>query len=222
MGNNTRYSAIEIFEMFKEEHRLCSPLDPMADTTYELMPYSLVCEWRGARDYLEWAELSAYFNKRFRINASKSEWQTGFEPEDMKTVMDVCSMIANKAPRVIYPKRKLLGQECLTASVFLGLKRNLFRNGVDVFDMRPSSLVEPYLVKYFDPMMEEVLLTGAKVFDELSYSTTQVMKPNPNWFERIFKPSKTVERIDAGSVKTFRDLVDRICGSEEVLKLLAD
>jgi hypothetical protein len=64
--------------------------------------------------------------------------------------------------------------------VFLGIKQNLFRNGVNVFDMRPSSLVEPYLLKYFGPLMEEVLLTGTKVFDELSYLTARVKRPNPN------------------------------------------
>jgi hypothetical protein len=220
MGKNAKYSVIEVFDMFKEEHRLCSPLDPMADAAYELTPDSLVCEWRNARDLLEWEELSVYFNKRFRINVSKSEWASCFEPDDIRTIMDVCHMISNRASRIVYPKRRLMGQECLTASVFLGLKKNLLRKGVNIFDMRPSSLVEPYLVKYFEPMMEEVLLTGARVFDELGYSTVRIKKPNPNWFERLFRQWEKVERIDTGTVKTFRDLVNRICESEKALELV--
>ncbi len=222
MRNQAKYSAMELFEMFKEEHRLCSPLDPIADAAYELTPDSLICEWRAVRDLLEWEELSVYFNKRFRMNIPKSEWQLCFEPEDTRTIMDVCRMIASKAPRVTYTKRKLLGQECLTASVFLGFKKNLLRNGVNVSYLRPSSLVEPYLVKYFDRMMEEVLLTGATVFDELSYSVSRTLKPNPNWFDKIFRPSIRVERIDTGSVKTFRDLVNRICESDKILELVTD
>ncbi|OGX86619.1 hypothetical protein [Hymenobacter glacialis] len=222
MENNDRYSAVEIFEIFKEEHRLCSPLDFMADSTYELTPNSLIWEWREARDLLGWEKLSAYLNKEFRIDVLKSEWQVCFEPDDVRTIMDVCNMIAYRATRHVYPKRRLLGQECLTASVFLGIKQNLLRNGVNVFDMRPSSLVEPYLLKYFGPVMEEVLLTGTKVFDELSYSTTRVKRPNPNWFEKLFWPWKKVERMDTGTVKTFRDLVNRICESEKVLLLFGD
>ena len=88
--------------------------------------------------------------------------------------------------------------------------------------MRPSSLVEPYLLKHFGPVMEEVLLTGTKVFDELTYSTAWSKKPNPNWFEKLFWPMKRVERMDTGTVKTFRDLVNRICESEKVSELGAD
>ena len=72
MKNNAKYSAVEIFEMFKEEHRLCSPLDFMAYANYELTPNSLIWEWRDARDLLRWEELSANLNKQFRIDVSKS------------------------------------------------------------------------------------------------------------------------------------------------------
>ena len=210
MENNDRYSAIEIFEMFKEEHRLCSPLDFMATPTYELTPDSLIWEWRDARDLLEWEELSVYLNKRFRINVAKIEWEKCFEPDGIRTIMDVCRMIASKASKVTYPMRKPMGQECLTASVFLGFKRNLLRKGVNVSELRPSSIVEPYLVKHFDPMMEEILLMGTNVFDGLKYSTMRIKKPNPNWFEKLFWQWKRVERIETGSVKTFRDLITRI------------
>ena len=222
MKNNAKYSAAEIFEMFKEEHRLCSPLDFMACANYELTPDSLIWEWRDARDLLKWEELSANLNKQFRIDVSKSEWQVLFEPDDVRTIMDVCDMISDKASRLAYPKRKLMGQECLSASVFLGFKKNLMRNGVNVFDMRPSSLVEPYLLKYFAPVMEEILFTGTRIFDELNYSTTRIKKPNPNWFEKLFWQRKKVERMDTGNVKTFRDLVNRICESEKVLELVVD
>ena len=167
MENDAKYSATEIFEMFKEEHRLCSPLDFMADATYELTPNSFIWEWRNARDLLEWEELSIYLNKRFKIDVSKSEWKHHFEPDDIRTIMDVCRMIAAKASKMTYPMRKPMGQECLTASVFLGFKRNLSKKGVNVFALRPSSMVESYLVKDFDPMLEEILLMGANVFDDL-------------------------------------------------------
>jgi hypothetical protein len=186
MGNEAKYSVTEVFEIFKEEHRLCSPLDSMADATYELTPNSLIWEWREARDLLGWEKLSVYLNKELRISVSKIEWQECFEPDDVRTIMDVCNMIADRATRYGYPKRKLLGQECLTASVFLGIKQNLSKNGVNIFDMSPSSLVEPYLLNYFGPVMEEVLLTGTKVFDELTYSTAWNKKLNPNWFEKLF------------------------------------
>ena len=211
MENSSRYAAIEIFNMFKEGHRLCSPLDPMADANYELTPNSLIWDWRDAGDLLQWEELSIYLNKRFRINVSKSEWEKCFEPDGVRTIMDVCRMIAAEASKVTYPMQKPLRQECLTASVFLGFKRNLSKKGVNVLDLRPSSMIESYLVNHFDPMMEEILLRGANVLDDLKYSTTQIRKLNPNWFEKLFWQWERVKRIDTGAVKTFRDLIADVC-----------
>ena len=106
MENSAKYSAVEVFQMFREEHRLCSPLDSMAYATYELTPNSLIWEWRDARDLLGWEKLSAYLNKEFRIDVSKSEWQVCFEPDDVKTIMDVCNMIADRATRRRWSKMR--------------------------------------------------------------------------------------------------------------------
>lgn len=60
------YTPNEIFEIFKEEHRLCSPLDFMAYPKFDLKFDSKVWEWRDCRDLLEWEELSVCLNDHFQ------------------------------------------------------------------------------------------------------------------------------------------------------------
>jgi len=55
-----KYTAEEILQIFKEQHRLCSPLDPEADPYAEINNETTIREWRWANDLLGWRELSHF------------------------------------------------------------------------------------------------------------------------------------------------------------------
>lgn len=66
-----KYTAEEILQIFKEQHRLCSQLDPEADPHAEINSQTSIKEWRWANDLLGWKDLSHFLNQEFRIEIQR-------------------------------------------------------------------------------------------------------------------------------------------------------
>ncbi|GAB2791543.1 hypothetical protein GCM10027275_40480 [Rhabdobacter roseus] len=62
-----KYTAEEILEIFKEQHRLCSPLDPEADPWTDITAEMTIREWRWANDLLSWKDLSNFLIKNSEL-----------------------------------------------------------------------------------------------------------------------------------------------------------
>lgn len=205
-----KYTTEEILEIFKEQHRLCSPLDPEADPWAEISSEMSIREWRWANDLLGWKELSKFLNQEFRINLPEKTWYDALEPAKTKRLIEVCELIAKHATKEYFQERKLFGQPCLKASLFLTIKRNLEKKGVNVSDLRPSSSFNEYLDNHFSPVLEEITLTGTKPIDKIE----TIRRKKGFWNAiNIFDPER--HEILTGDVKTFRDLVDKIIDERE-------
>lgn len=205
-----KYSAEEVLEIFKEQHRLCSPLDLEADPFAEITAEMTIREWRWANDLIGWVELSEFLNKEFRIDITKDVWFNTLEPAKNRHLIDVCRLIANHASKDNYQPKKLFGQPCIKASVFLTIKRNLEQKGVDVSGLRPSSSLAEYMAKYFSPVVEEITLTGTKPIEKIE----RRRRKDGFWSAiNIFDPDRF--EILTGEVKTFRDLVEKIIDEKE-------
>ena len=148
----------EILKIFIEQHKICSPLDPEADPFEILSMDSTIDEWRNANDLLAWRPLSRFLNEEFDMKNSEEEWSAVLTPSDSKTLKDVCTFICDNTNYKDVQPIKILGQECLSAAIFLTLKKYLQRRNVDVTDLKPSSSIIPYLEKYFSPMLELSLI----------------------------------------------------------------
>ena len=144
-----KYTAEEILEIFKEQHRLCSPLDPEADLWAEISSEMKIRDWRWANDLLGWKELSKFLNQEFRIDIPEKTWYDTLEPAKSKRLIDVCELISQNATKEYFQEKRLFGKPCLKASVFLTIKRNLEKKGVNVSDLRPSSNLTQYMDKNF-------------------------------------------------------------------------
>lgn len=205
-----KYTTEEILEIFKEQHRLCSPLDPEADPWAEISSEMTIREWRWANDLLGWKELSKFLNQEFRIDIPEKTWYDTLEPAKSRRLIDVCKLISKHASNEYFKERKLFGQPCLKASVFLTIKRNLEKKGVNVSDLRPSSSFNEYLDKHFSPVLEEVTLTGTKPIDKI-----ETKKRKEGFWNtiNIFDPER--HSLLTGDVKTFRDLVEKIFDERE-------
>jgi len=205
-----KYTAKEILEIFKEQHRLCSPLDPEADLWAEITAEMTVEEWRWANDLLGWKKLYKFLNQEFRIDIPEKIWYETLEPAKSKRLIDVCELISKNATKEYFQEKRLFGEPCLKASVFLTIKRNLEKKGVNVSDLRPSSSLTEYMDKNFSPVLEEITLTGTKPIDKIE------MKRRKKGFWNainIFDPER--HEILTGEVKTFRDLVEKIIDDRE-------
>ena len=205
-----KYTAEEILEIFKEQHRLCSPLDPEADLWAEITADMTIREWRWANDLLTWKELSKFLNQEFRIDISEKTWYETLEPAKTRRLIEVCELISKHAIKEYFQERKLFGQPCLKASVFLTIKRNLEKKGVNVSALKPSSSLTEYMDKNFSPVFEEITLTGTKPIDKI-----ETRRRKKGFWNKINIFDLERHEILTGEVKTFRDLVEKIIDERE-------
>lgn len=200
-----KYSKEEILEIFKEQHRLCSSLDPEADPLAIIHSDMTIKEWRLANDLVPWKKLSEYLNQEFKINIDEKEWCKILVPESSKKLIGVCGIIADNAVKDEFEPKNLFGTPCIKAAVFLTLKKNLKNKGVDVSNLKPSSLISEYLEKYFTPTLEEITLTGTKPIKEINVK----LKKSGFWNAiNIF--DKDRYEITFSNLVTFRDLTEKI------------
>ena len=177
-SNYRKITPEEVFFIFKEEHRLCSQFDVEADPTVDLTMDSSIKEWRYSMDLLPWRKLGKYLNEEFEINISENDWESTLEPARTKRLGDVCRLISNHAQIEIVKPIKLFGKDCLSASLFKTIKRNLTKRGVDTSDLKPSTLIEPYLKNYFGEFIEQINKNYTGVIPEIKTNETKLSKSN--------------------------------------------
>lgn len=202
-----KLSSTDILNIFIEQHRICSPLDIEADPTAVLNFESTINEWREANDLLPWRELSKYLNEAFGIFVSEEEWKATLNPSRSKTLKDVCELISKNCDYQDIKPVNIFGKNCLSASIFITLKKYLSRRNVDVSEIKPSTEIEPYLNKYYSEMLEQIgiISNGKKIFDDFDYKTN-----NKIGFWNIFKFPTNKYQLETGEIKTFRDLIEKI------------
>ena len=135
----------EVFFIFKEEHRLCSPLDPEVDPSFDLQPTSTIAEWMEAIDGRPWMELREVYNDLYNMNVAIEDWRSvaGFSNE--KPMQGVFELIAKYGRLDLMEPIKILGQTCIHAAVFKSIMKHLSSKGVDTSKLTPSSPIEPAL-----------------------------------------------------------------------------
>ena len=196
-----------VLDIFIEQHRLCSPLDVEADPSEVLSFTSTIDDWTNANDLLPWRQLYPVLNTEFDISATEKEWENVLTPSHQRTLKDVCELISSHSKRVDIHAVKLLGQECLSAAVFLTLKKYLQQRQIDVSNLRPSSPVTEYLEKHFGELFQQitVLANGRQLFDKLDVKLKK--KGFINYINIFDKDRYT---FLTGDIKTFRDLTLKI------------
>lgn len=218
MNDTTSYTPDELLEIFKEQHRLCSPLDFMANETFVLTKETLIYEWSDSMDLLPWDELVKFLNQEFRITVSLKIWDTILNPDDKKTLGGLCDFLSTVAEKEIVKPIKILGSECLTAAIFMTLRRNLKSKGVDVTNLKPSTRIEDFLDinDNFSPLLEEVTLTGVQIFERLEYGKLDSERRFKYWIDKIFPNWIYKRSVKSGDVETFRDLVEKIVENKKL------
>ena len=198
----------DILNILVEQHRITSPLDLEADPEAILNFKSTVREWRNAGDLLHWKPLSEFLNESFGISVSEDEWKKTLTPSRQKTLREVSELIAKNCEYEDIEPINIFGNKCLKASVFFTLKKYLKRRNVDTSDIRPSSLIAPYLEKYYSEMLEQIgiISKGNIIFEELDYAPTRKL----TFWETVNVFDKSRYAFKTGDIKTFRDLTNRI------------
>lgn len=208
-----KYTPDEVLHIFREQHRLVSPLDVGAEPSIEIKADMSIRDWRIANDLIPWKKLYKILNQEFRVNISEEEWKQVFEPAKEKRLFEVCQLIAKYAETEIVEPVRLFGADCLSAAIFLNLKKKLKERGVDVSELRPSSKLSPYLEKHISHLLTEITLTGLNPIETI----TEKRKHKGFWNAiNIFDPNRY--ELVTGNIVTFRDLVEKMTAKKSESK----
>ena len=210
------YTSKELFEIFKEQHRLFSPLDPVADEYYILKRETKIWELQEAQDLLPWDKYGDFLNQMFKIQVPRKNWKTILESEN--TLGNLCDFLSTVAKKEIHKPITILGKECLSASIFLTLKNNLKNKGVNVENLKPSTNIAEFIDinKNFSPVMEEATITGVETFKEIKLGRLETDRRYKYWIDKIFPHWVYKRPLSTGEIKTFRDLVEKIMENKKL------
>lgn len=151
-----KYTKDDILQMLISQYKFGIEFDPVVIKGMDLNYESSIFEWRDACDLVDTKKLAKIYHKEFNLNRPISELENILEDEDNKTISDFCEYISENAEREKIEPIKLLGQNCTSASIFRVLKQKLTENGADTTELKPSSEINPFFLKYGGQLFNEV------------------------------------------------------------------
>jgi hypothetical protein len=171
-----KYQPEEILQIIQANYKQQQQFDPIALKNGNLTFSTTIFDWRDTCDLVETNQLWQHLNFYFRLNIEKNAWMTVLDPEDDKTLKDLCKFIAYHANKPVITPIKLFDKDCLTASIFRTIKQKLQERGIDTTDIRPTSVLEPLWQKWGSTFAEEINLVSPNVLPPIDYKA--------NWLHR--------------------------------------
>lgn len=138
-----------ILAVLRDQHRHQCEYDPEADPDIELSFDASIQDWRYACDLIEWRPLATALNEQWSIDVPFATWKRVLSPPRNRRLQDVCELIAEHATIETVVAPIVLGRVCAPAGIFFAVRELLERDGADVRDFRPSSLLPDYAVDHF-------------------------------------------------------------------------
>jgi hypothetical protein len=204
------YTPQDVLKILEEEYRLLSFVDIEVDEGLEMSGDITVYEWRSRMDFLPWRKLYQAQNKKFKIELPYETWMEAVEPEEKRTLWDMCVFIAQHARKEIIRPIRLFGRDCLGAAVFLTLKKNLSATGIDVDDLRPSTPLRGLLdARRFPCVLAEIVMAGTRTFEVLKLK----LRSDISFWRKMNLFARDRYYVDTGSIRTFGDLAKKIAES---------
>lgn len=205
-----KYKAEEIFQIFQEQHRLSQYIDSEHFDLEIESGKELDQEESHPIGLVYWKKYWSLFEGRYwQAWANNSEGRD-FQPDFRLYIDKVCQHLSQTRNKEIPEPISLLGQCCISASIFRHLKHELARKGVPTDDLRPSSPIAPYLNSHFWPMIEVICSSGKRVFDVFDRINHRFERKTSNWRSKVIPQFRWVSDWDTGEVKTFRHVVIQI------------
>jgi hypothetical protein len=172
-----KYSKNDILQMLISQYQFAIEFDPVVNKGMDFNYESSIFDWRDACDLIEPKKLAKVYHQSFKLNRPISELENILTDENNRTVSDFCEYIAKHAERQKIEPISLLGQNCQTASIFRTLKQNLSNNGADTRDIKPSSEINLFFMKYGGLLVDEVNKIAPGTMSEFDFKQ--------NWISRI-------------------------------------
>lgn len=151
----SKYSAIEILQILNDFYNFQAVFDPEVDAGLVLTFATTISEWREICDLVEPRKLAKSYQDLFQLTSPT------IQLEDLmlssKNSLEVlCCYLSQHAVKQSISPILIMGQYCMTASIFKTLISNLKIRGVEVKNIRPSSKLAPLFLKHAAIFLEEI------------------------------------------------------------------
>jgi hypothetical protein len=176
IGPISKYQPEEILQIIQANYVQQQQFDDIVLKNYDLTFETTISDWQDICDLVDTSELFKYLNYYFHLEASRETWMDILEPEEEKTLGDLCNFVADTAEKEVIEPIKIMGDFCSTAAIFKSLKKRLEDRGLDVSDIRPSSQLEPLVKKYKSVLIEEINQIDPRVLPPIEFKTNWVYK----------------------------------------------
>jgi len=172
----TRFQPEEILQIIRANYKQQQQFDDIALKNQELTFDTTIFDWRDICDLVDASELWKYLNYYFDLDASRETWMEILEPDDEKTLRDLCKFVAGTAEKEVIVPIKIMGGFCSTAAIFKSLKKRLEERGLDVSDIQPSTKLEPLVKKYKSVLIQEINQIDPSVLPPVNFKTNWIYK----------------------------------------------
>jgi len=175
-----KYSKEDILMIIISSYQFQAEFDPVVGKGMEPNFQTTIFEWIDICDLIEPNKLAQVYHESFNLKTPISELKQLFMDEDKNTLSDFCEYISKHAERQNIEPIKLLGQNCQTASIFRTLKQNLKEKGADTSELKPSSKINPFFLKYGGLLVDEVNRIAPGTMSEFEFKANKFSRIGRN------------------------------------------
>ena len=186
METLNRYTPAEILAIFQVNYLQQQEFDPEVDLGEELTFNTTIAEWINICDLVEPRKLGEYFNYLFELNISIEKWSSILLPRNIRNLKELCDFISLNAIKPLIKPVKLLGSECESAATFRYLLERFKEKGIEVKDIKPSSLLEPFAKDYLGIFIEEVNKVNPSTLPPVVYKSNYLYRLGVIFFAVAF------------------------------------
>lgn len=175
-----KYSKDDILQILISSYNFQTEFDPVVIKGMELNSKTTIFEWRDICDLIEPKMLAKVYHEYFNLKTPITELEDIFIDEDKSTLSDFCEYISKHAEKQKIELIRLLGQNCQTASIFRTLKQNLKEKGVDISQLKPSTEINPFFLKYGGLLVDEVNRIAPGTMSEFEFKANKLSRIGQN------------------------------------------
>jgi hypothetical protein len=143
-----RVTREEVLATLRDEYRYSCAFDPESQEGFDLTFLSTIADWRTAEDLKGWRGLARALNETWGMTVPLSAWKRVLLPARVRTLRDVCELIATNALIPDAAPFAPFGKPCGSAGAFRALRVYLERRDIDVTGLRPSTPIVPILSRH--------------------------------------------------------------------------
>lgn len=174
MKKQSKYKPEEILEYLKADYKQRAAFDIAVESGAELKLETIISDWREICDLMDTKDLWKYLDRIFKIEKSEIEWMQILEPEDKKTLKELCEFISYNSTKIEIKPRKLFGKNCKSAAIFQTIINELQNRGMKTNKIRPSSQIEGIILESEGVIIEIANLVNPKALPPIDFKGNKV------------------------------------------------